>query len=507
MKRSRIGSLVSAPLPVMVMLLAAWAMAGCGDDDPFGPDSDYSLAYLAQPSSAPERALLTPVVVSIQDGGGNTVTTATIPVTVALDANPGGGTLSGTLTVNAVAGVATFDDLAIDRPGAGYTLVVSAGALPTAESPPFDVSFVSALAVGTWHACVVRAAGAAYCWGYNSNGQLGDGSTVSRTAPVAVGGGVAFASIAPGAVHTCGLTSSGEAYCWGANSYGRLGDSTTSQRTAPTPAAGEMVFSSISAGLEHTCAVEAATRDAYCWGRNQSGQLGDGTTTTRVSPIPTFGSTLFGFDRVSAGGQHTCAIALDGAAYCWGLNAQGQLGDATTVTRFVPTEVSGGLAFRWLAVNNDNVTWESTCGVTADGETSCWGLNNYGQLGRGTTGGQSAVPAEVFGGLEFTTVSPGQDHTCAVTVDGDAYCWGRNVYGQLGNGAAGADQGTNTPTLVTGGLVFRFVGTGSSFSCGLTIDDEVYCWGYNGHGELGDGTTTNRSEPVLVLDLPVGIGG
>jgi alpha-tubulin suppressor-like RCC1 family protein len=349
---------------------------------------------------------------------------------------------------------------------------------------------------------VLRSEGAAYCWGYNSNGQLGDGSTVSRTAPVAVGGGIGFASVTPGAFHSCGLTPSGEAYCWGANSYGRLGDGSETQRTAPAAVSGGHVFSSLSAGLDHTCAVETATHQAFCWGRGQSGQRGDGTMTTSTVPLVTFGSSLLGFDRVSAGGQHSCAIARDGTVFCWGLNAQGQLGDGTTWMRFIPTAVSGDLTFQSLAVNNNNATWESTCGVTPEGRAYCWGLNNGGQLGRGTTGGQFSVPQSVFGGLVFTSVSPGLNHTCGVTTGGEAYCWGWNDYGQLGNGTAGVDEGTNTPTLVTGGHPFRYVGAGSNYSCGLTTDDEVYCWGLNSAGQLGNGTNTSSSEPVLVGGLP-----
>ena len=507
MKRIRIGSLGPARMPALVMALAALAIAGCGDENPFGPDSGYGLVYLEAPPRAAERTLLPPVVVAIRDVEGNTALWAEIPVTIALAANPGGATLSGTLTVDAVGGIAIFDDLAIDRPGSGYSFAVTAGELPAAESAPFDVAFVSALAVGYLHACVVRAGGTAYCWGYNGYGQLGDGTTATRTAPVPVSGDLAFSSVAPGALHTCGLTPVGEAYCWGLNNFGQVGDSTTTYRNAPVPVVGGRAFSSIGAGIDHSCAVEASTADAYCWGRSEYGQRGDGTASTMTFPVLTFGSSLLGFERVSAGGRHTCGIAQDGAAVCWGRNNQGQLGDGTTTTRWVPTAVSGGLSFAYLAVNNNDLAWETSCGVTPDGDAYCWGLNNYGQLGRGTTGAQFDEPEKVFGGLRFTSVSPGTSHTCGVTTDGDAYCWGSNNRGQLGNGVAGATEGTNTPTLVTGGHVFRYVGAGRDFSCGLTESGDVYCWGYNGNGQLGDGTTTDRSEPVLVLGLPVGIGG
>jgi alpha-tubulin suppressor-like RCC1 family protein len=486
------------------VLLAVWGVAGC-ESSPSGP-GEFQLVFQEQPSPASERQLLAPVVVALENADGVPDSSTTTAVTLALGANPGGGTLSGTLTVNAVAGVATFDDLSIDRSGSGYTLVASARGLTDVESAPFDVAGASALAVGFSHACVVRSGGQAYCWGYNSNGQLGDGTGSNRTTPVPVGGDIAFASLAPGAYSTCGLTATGEAYCWGRNDYGQLGDSTTTQRTGPVPVAGGHVFASISSGFDHGCAVEAVTRDTYCWGYNNAGQIGDGTTRQSLVPTPVLGSSLFGFDAVSAGWAFTCAVTPDGQGYCWGYNNVGQLGDGTTSIRYEPTAMSGAVAFQSIRVTNYN-TWFSACGVTPSGDAYCWGTNDHGQLGGGTTGGNSAVPTEVFGGLAFADVSPGADHTCGVTTDGEAYCWGYNGYGQLGSGVTSGTDDANTPSLVTGGHVFSFVGSGTNFSCGITTDDEVYCWGRNHVGQLGDGTTTDSNVPVLVSGLPVGLGG
>jgi len=500
----RARSFSKTGIGLWILALAIGGVAGCGDDDGVGPEVGGDIVFQAQPANGVERGLLGPVEVAIQDADGNAITSWSDPVTLALGSDPGDGTLNGTLTVPPVEGVATFDDLRVDGSGTGYTLVASTGEVAQAESEPFDVLFSSVLSLGISHACVVRSGGVGYCWGLNNFGQLGDGTTASRNAPVEVQGDLDFVSLAPGVYHTCGLIETGEGYCWGVGSFGRLGSGDETQSPTPVAVAGEHTFASISAGQDHGCAVEVASRDAYCWGRNQDGQRGDGTTSTSMTPVAVAGSSLLGFDVVTAGRQHTCAIGTDANAYCWGLNNQGQLGDGTTASRYVPTLVSEDLAFRQLAANDDNVDvrLDHTCGVTDSDEVYCWGRNNWGQLGRGTTGGQSAEPEPVFGGLEFVSVSGGADHTCGVTTAGEAYCWGRNLFGQLGNGSAGSDQDTNTPSLVVGEHHFAHVGAGQSFSCGITVGGNVYCWGRNDFGQLGDGTSTNRSEPVLVGGLP-----
>lgn len=504
--RPKTGS-AEAPAGIAICLLslALWGVAGCGDDaDGVGPDVGAEIAFQTQPTNGPERGLLGPVEVVVRDASGEPIVEWSDPVSLALGSAPGDGTLHGTVTVDAVEGVATFDDLRVDDVGSGYTLVASAGELSEVESSPFDVLRSSPLAVGVWHVCVVRSGGAAYCWGLNTYGQLGDGTGTNRNAPVAVSTELSFSSLAPSNFHTCGLTSEGEGYCWGAGSYGRLGDGTDAQHLTPVPVTGGHTFASISAGLDHSCAVDVVARDVYCWGRNQYGQRGDGTTSPSTEPVPVHGSSILDFDVVSAGRLHTCAIDTGGSGYCWGLNNQGQLGDGSTATRFVPTSVSGDLGFGMLATNDNDagLGWDTTCGVTDSSEAYCWGRNNRGQLGGGTTGGQSTQPEPVFGGLEFGSVSAGADHSCGVTFDGAAYCWGGNQYGQLGNGTAGVDEDSNTPSLVAGEHVFAHVGAGQTFSCGLTTGGEVYCWGVNQYGQLGDGTNTSRSEPVLVEGLP-----
>jgi len=201
------------------------------------PSAATKLAFTVQPTNAAGAQPITPAVqVAVQDAVGNTVSAATNAVTVTLGSNPSGGTLGGTMTVSASQGIATFADLRIDQPGSGYTLGASAARLSGATSTPFAVTLTfTAVTAGDAHTCGVTAAGAAYCWGYNSSGQLGDGTTTNRLSPMLVKApaGVSFAALTAGRLHTCGVTAAGTAYCWGGNGFGQLGDGSTTNRLTP----------------------------------------------------------------------------------------------------------------------------------------------------------------------------------------------------------------------------------------------------------------------------------
>jgi alpha-tubulin suppressor-like RCC1 family protein len=209
------------------------------------------------------------------------------------------------------------------------------------------------------------------------------------------------------------------------------------------------------------------------------------------------------FAQVSTGTFHSCGVTTDGRAYCWGGNDKGQLGDGTTfinTARTTPSAVIGGLRFRHVSVG-----YEHSCGITLDDRAFCWGMNFFGQLGNGTQGSDHfsvATPAEVVGGRRFRQVRAGYSHTCAITRANIAYCWGENVYGQLGDGTvigdATPDRGRATPVRVLGGVQWRQLSGGGEHTCGVTQTDQLYCWGLNEDGQLGNGTTINRTRPVPV---------
>ena len=361
-------------------------------------------------------------------------------------------------------------------------------------------SGVTAIAAGSYHTCALTNTGGVLCWGNNWYGQLGDGTTTNRYAPVAVNGlssGV-VAIAAGGFFHTCALTNTGGVLCWGNNWYGQLGDGTTTNRYAPAAVSGlSSGVTAIAADGDHTCAL-TNTGGVLCWGNNWYGQLGDGTTTWPYSPVAVSGLSS-GITAIVVGGDHTCALTNTRGVLCWGNNYYGQLGDGTTTNRYTPVAVSGlssGVAA--IAAGGDH-----TCALMNTGGVLCWGDNYYGQRGDGTTTNRY-TPVAVSGlSSGVVTIATGSDHTCALTNTGGVLCWGNNYYGQLGDGTT-----TNryTPVAVSGlsgGVVT--IATGSDHTCALMNTGGVLCWGENNDGRLGDGTTTTRYTPAAVSGLSSGV--
>jgi alpha-tubulin suppressor-like RCC1 family protein len=235
---------------------------------------------------------------------------------------------------------------------------------------PGGFTFTSLLTHGSATAglaCGITGPGAAYCWGENQYGQLGDGTTTPTTSPVPVLGGLSFTALSSGGRHTCGLTTAGAAYCWGRDSLGQLGDGApTAYRATPTAVQGGLTFKALAVGYDHTCGLTVAGQ-MYCWGGNADGQLGDGTTTDRSSPIPVAGGRTF--TTVTAANAHSCGITDTGTTFCWGSNAEGELGDGTNISRSAPVLVQGGYVFVDITGGS-----RSTCGLTTAGQTYCWGL-------------------------------------------------------------------------------------------------------------------------------------
>lgn len=307
-------------------------------------------------------------------------------------------------------------------------------------------------------------------------------------------------SVSAGAGHSCAVTLAGGATCWGNNNSGQLGDGTTLSSSTPVMVAGlGSGVASVSAGWGHSCAVTTAGA-AYCWGDNLKGQLGNGTTAASLVPVPVMEHGA-GIASISAGGLHTCAVDTAGAAFCWGYNLFGELGDGTGAISTLPVPVTG-LGVDVAAVSAAN---EYSCAITRAGAAFCWGSNGLGRLGDGTTLGRaSPTPSPVAGlsaGVAF--ISAGDEHSCAVTTTGAAYCWGSNALGKLGDGSV---VDSSTPVAVAGLQAgVATISAGGFHSCAVTVTGATYCWGGNDLGRLGDGTVVNATTPVAVAGLDTGV--
>ena len=452
----------------------------------FGPAA--RLVFTSQPTFTGVGTAIAPAVrVTVQDAFDNVVTTATNNVTLAMNTSGNGAVLSGTTTVAAVNGIASFSDLTTTTACASCTLAASAPNLAGATSTEFEVRnpiIFAAISSGYFHTCGVATDGAAYCWGDNAEAQLGAtrGSTLAR----AVNGGFTFANVSSGRTHTCGSTMAGAGYCWGGEGSGALGIGGT-KALQPTLILGGLSFATVAAGYSHSCGVTTAGV-GYCWGDNIYGELGSGIVGQGTVPQPVLGGLVF--SNISPGREFTCGLTTTGAAYCWGENSLGEVGDGTNVLRNKPVPVAGQITFAVVRAGGFHA-----CGLTPAGAAYCWGDRTDGKLGDGVAIGASAVPVAVSGGLTFATISVGNRHTCAVTTGGAAYCWGENSTGHLGTGTINP---SSVPVAVVGGLAFSSVSAGRFHTCGVTTAGAGYCWGNNAAGKLGDGTVTNSFVPVKV---------
>lgn len=367
-------------------------------------------------------------------------------------------------------------------------------AIPAAISTSFTRISAAGVTVssGEYFSCVLTG-GRAQCWGFNTWGQLGNGEVqeselMGTPSPVdVVGLGSPVVALDAGGVHACALTTGGGVVCWGGNGAGQLGDGTTTNRATPVDLVGlDSGVRSVSAGGDHTCAVTDAG-GVKCWGYNAWGQLGDGTTADRSTPVDVVGLGS-GVTAVSAGGTHTCALTEAGGVTCWGSNGGGRLGDGTLVDRPVPVPVVGlGSGVARVSAGHAHA-----CALSAQGEVRCWGSNTVGQLGDGTTTDR-ATPTGVVG-LEAGAVSldAGGGHNCAVTAVGGLKCWGANT-GQLGDDSEIARlEAVDVVGLAAG---IEAVSAGYEHTCAVTLAGGLRCWGFNLHGEIGDGGNTIEVGP------------
>jgi alpha-tubulin suppressor-like RCC1 family protein len=383
---------------------------------------------------------------------------------------------------------------------------------------------------GDGFTCFLAVEGGVKCWGDDHLGALGNGMTQTSSLPVKVSGlSTGVIAISAGGEHACALLKNGGVKCWGYNEYGQLGDGTvessrhpvdvrrmaiglittyvprtprpgvTEIRSLPGPVSGlESGVAAISAGGSFTCAL-MESGGVKCWGENVSGELGDGTNESKDLPTDVR-SLEGGVAAVSAGQSHACALMKNGGVKCWGFNGYGQLGDGTDTSSNLPVDVTG-LAKGVIAISAGG---GHTCAVLKSGGVKCWGFNNSGELGDGTSI-YRYLPTAVSGLTSgVTAVSSGGDHTCVLMNGGGVKCWGNGDLGQLGNGRVMiAKLPVDVSGLVSG---VAAVSAGGDHTCAVIKNGGVKCWGDDNYGALGDGTLelgkgTIRKTPVDVIGL------
>lgn len=369
--------------------------------------------------------------------------------------------------------------------GKHYAKLVSASKkITTASQRAFQLSS------SRDHSCVLTRGGAVKCWGRSDGaGQLGDGVLATRSTPVQVRGLSSGAiQVGAGGYHSCALTGSGGVECWGSNGDGRIGDG-SSVAARPTPVTVKGLSSGVvevAAGEAHTCA-RTDGGQVKCWGYNGNGELGDGTTVSRKTPVAVKGLTS-GVVALAAGGFHTCALMSSGTVKCWGGNVEGRLGDGTTVQRTAPVKVANLTNVVAIAAGRSH-----TCALVDNGHVFCWGYNASGQLGDGTVINQ-LLPVRVKGLTKVRAVSAGASHTCAVLTSGRVKCWGGNGNGRLGDGTTKARR---TPVYVKNLSGVTDVAAAGRHSCAIT-KGRVACWGSGSDGQLGNGSRRDHHVPVYV---------
>jgi alpha-tubulin suppressor-like RCC1 family protein len=426
-------------------------------------------------------------------------------VVAPLDGLTGGET--GSIVVGAAAEGGSQDSGRSDAPqsdaqerdgqgdAAGIDAAPEAGPDGDGATPPA----VEWLSAGANHTCAILG-GRAYCWGSNSSGELGDGTQTDRPSPVSVPLSGTPTVIAAGSTHTCAIVA-GDVWCWGSGASGQLGNGAAQSSLVPVETklpAGQTT--GLSAGGNFTCGIVSG--GVYCFGQNLLGQLGDGTLNGNASPAQVVvqgGGPLGGVTQIWAGEDHACATT-DGGVYCWGNDPNGALGNSSagsTSDVAVPVQNLGaGASYATIG------GWH-TCAIAGGGGVWCWGTGNDGMLGNGLLD-NSVDPVQALsltGGVAAIATGGGatdHDATCAVQ-NGDVYCWGNDAFGRLGDGRANAQP---QPSRVLGlPAPANRVAAGYDHSCAALVDGEIRCWGHGTSGQLGDGTAQDRLSPVAVVGL------
>jgi alpha-tubulin suppressor-like RCC1 family protein len=373
------------------------------------------------------------------------------------------------------------------------------------EATGFTQSEYRVASAGNGHTCNVFFDGVISCWGWNERGQLGDGTKTNSPLPIQIGHEAVWQVASAGEHHTCSIRNDSWLWCWGWNEHGQLGTGTIEDQTVPLQAEVGEQWAAVSTGATHTCAIRK-NGSLWCWGNNNVGQIGNGKSgALQKSLLPEQIGTESDWKTVHAGNSHSCGLRGDGILFCWGNNVKGQLGDGTTVNKETPREVA--LGFRWKELDagyfhtcgisdagqlwcwGENISGQlgdgtmgnssaspvqvsaaedwvqvalgdyHTCARKEDNTIWCWGDNQYGQLGNGAV---------------------------------------REMDGSAMAGTAGSEMGSPVPTRITADGSWIDITSGNDHTCGLIDDDTLWCWGRNDYGQLGEGSYVNRSLPVQV---------
>ena len=351
-------------------------------------------------------------------------------------------------------------------------------------------SDVVEVALGSGHSCARRGNGEANCWGANSDGQVGDGTTVPRSEPQPAVGLVDALMLDLGRDHSCGLRAGGQLVCWGDNCGGRLGDGTLGSRAGAVTVLGAGPARHLAAGDWSSCGV-MLDGSAVCWGRDALERCSTG-----MGRLPLGGAVVPGLadvEEVAVGNAHHCA-RIGGRVACWGDDANGQLGNGADPDGdgiFELPDITDAVAI--------TASGSYSCALRASGTVSCWGENSRGQLGDGTFAGPRRAPVTVLGLDDVAEVDAGPNHACARRRSGEAFCWGANDNGMLGDGTT---EDRAQPVPVVGLVGVTSIAAGGGHSCAATNRGEAHCWGNNTAGQLGDGTTASKATPARVIGLP-----
>ena len=412
--------------------------------------------------------------------------TVTMRGSIILNGSRGYEVVAGAVEPNDADETRFFGSFKITAPRA-----TAAPAIVTPSPSPIPLPLIAtAVATGSGYACAIRSGGGLVCWGNNRNGQLGDGTTTVRLQPTMVAGVGDSVAVATSRSQdygfSCTVRSGGSVLCWGYNGNGQLGNGALTSSLTPVPVSGVTDTIAVAAGGAHACALRS-DGGVLCWGNNGSGQLGDRTISSGAGgnkPTPAAVAGIDDATAIVAGDSHTCVLRSSGQVACWGYD----LASGTQHTGGTPTNVAGVSDAVGISAGGSH-----TCALLRTGGILCWGNNESRQLGDGSTVAYSKTPVTVSGIADATAIAAGQYYTCALRSDHRIACWGDNYSGQLGDGTTTISP---NPVNVFAFTDATAVAAGANTTCAVTSDGHVMCWGA---GPLGDGSSNSSLVPVLVV--------